>query len=167
MLHRQQFYLHELLTPDTPFRVAVWAETGGGEGPRVWRHTRTWPLRGSAKSGEWHKFIVGWHRSGSATVLRSAWTAFWLWFRRWHHFTVDSMAARRQWHHHGSLASNGRHLVCSQHIAGGHQRVDDERVDYTPANAVGVARTARRHRLLAGGNGTRRQYGSGDGDDGD
>lgn len=46
VLHRQHFYLHELLTPNTPFRVAVWAESGGGEGPKTWRHTRTWPLRG-------------------------------------------------------------------------------------------------------------------------
>jgi len=44
-LHRQQFYLHEQLKPNTPYRISVWAETGGGEGPRLWRNTKTWPFR--------------------------------------------------------------------------------------------------------------------------
>uniref|UniRef100_A0A914LB34 Uncharacterized protein n=2 Tax=Meloidogyne incognita TaxID=6306 RepID=A0A914LB34_MELIC len=45
VLHRQQFYLHEQLKPNTPYRISVWAETGGGEGPRLWRNTKTWPFR--------------------------------------------------------------------------------------------------------------------------
>uniref|UniRef100_A0A1I8BUY4 Fibronectin type-III domain-containing protein n=1 Tax=Meloidogyne hapla TaxID=6305 RepID=A0A1I8BUY4_MELHA len=31
VLYRQQFYLHEQLKPNTPYRISVWAETGGGE----------------------------------------------------------------------------------------------------------------------------------------
>lgn len=87
VLHRQQFYLHELLTPDTPFRVAVWAETGGGEGPRVWRHTRTWPLRdpdpplfsvrpgprsGSGFGGGTTSLLIQWLPAGNGTT-----TAVW------------------------------------------------------------------------------------------
>ncbi|KAL3080036.1 hypothetical protein niasHT_034594 [Heterodera trifolii] len=66
VLRRQLFYLHESLSPETPFRVAVWAETGGGEGPRTWRNTRTWPLRDPDPP----LFSV---RSLSPTVLRVRW----------------------------------------------------------------------------------------------
>lgn len=47
VLHRQLFYLHEMLKPDFPYRVSVWAETLGGEGARVTRTVRTWPDKGN------------------------------------------------------------------------------------------------------------------------
>ena len=46
VLHRQTYYLHESLLPDSPYKVSVWAETNGGEGPKVTKNIRTWPLRG-------------------------------------------------------------------------------------------------------------------------
>uniref|UniRef100_A0AC35FEE7 Fibronectin type-III domain-containing protein n=1 Tax=Panagrolaimus sp. PS1159 TaxID=55785 RepID=A0AC35FEE7_9BILA len=45
VLHRQQHYLHESLVPDSPYKVSVWAETNGGEGPKVTRLVRTWHLK--------------------------------------------------------------------------------------------------------------------------
>lgn len=46
MLNRQLYYLNEEGVPDTSYKVSVWAETKGGEGPKVVRPVRTWPLRG-------------------------------------------------------------------------------------------------------------------------
>uniref|UniRef100_A0A915BHP1 Uncharacterized protein n=2 Tax=Parascaris TaxID=6254 RepID=A0A915BHP1_PARUN len=45
VLNRQLHYLHEEVEPDTGYKVSVWAETNGGEGPKVMRAIRTWPLR--------------------------------------------------------------------------------------------------------------------------
>uniref|UniRef100_A0A1I8AK21 Neuroglian n=1 Tax=Steinernema glaseri TaxID=37863 RepID=A0A1I8AK21_9BILA len=45
VLHRQLYYLFEEAQPDSPYKVSVWAETNGGEGPRVLRLVHTWPLR--------------------------------------------------------------------------------------------------------------------------
>ncbi|VDM40547.1 unnamed protein product [Toxocara canis] len=45
VLNRQLHYLHEEAEPDTGYKVSVWAETNGGEGPKVMRAVRTWPLR--------------------------------------------------------------------------------------------------------------------------
>uniref|UniRef100_A0A9J2PR92 Uncharacterized protein n=1 Tax=Ascaris lumbricoides TaxID=6252 RepID=A0A9J2PR92_ASCLU len=45
VLNRQLHYLHEEVEPDTGYKVSVWAETNGGEGPKVVRAIRTWPLR--------------------------------------------------------------------------------------------------------------------------
>lgn len=45
VLHRQLFYLHEMLEPESSYRVSVWAETIGGEGPFITRPVRTWPER--------------------------------------------------------------------------------------------------------------------------
>ncbi|KAF7638211.1 hypothetical protein Mgra_00002441 [Meloidogyne graminicola] len=36
ILHRQLFYLNEQLIPNTPYRISVWAETGGGEDLNKW-----------------------------------------------------------------------------------------------------------------------------------
>uniref|UniRef100_A0A0K0FH30 Neuroglian (inferred by orthology to a D. melanogaster protein) n=1 Tax=Strongyloides venezuelensis TaxID=75913 RepID=A0A0K0FH30_STRVS len=44
VLHRQTYYLHEHLLPDTLYKVAVWAETYGGEGPKIIRPIKTFPL---------------------------------------------------------------------------------------------------------------------------
>uniref|UniRef100_A0A0N4ZC69 Neuroglian n=1 Tax=Parastrongyloides trichosuri TaxID=131310 RepID=A0A0N4ZC69_PARTI len=44
VLHRQHYYLHERLHPDTLYKVAVWAETYGGEGPKIVRPVKTWPI---------------------------------------------------------------------------------------------------------------------------
>lgn len=46
VLNRQMYYLHEEAEPDTGYKISVWAETYGGEGPKVVRPVRTWPLRG-------------------------------------------------------------------------------------------------------------------------
>ncbi|VDK40447.1 unnamed protein product [Gongylonema pulchrum] len=45
VLNRQLYYLHEEGEPNTGYKVSVWAETNGGEGPKVMRPVRTWPLR--------------------------------------------------------------------------------------------------------------------------
>uniref|UniRef100_A0A915CMW2 Contactin n=1 Tax=Ditylenchus dipsaci TaxID=166011 RepID=A0A915CMW2_9BILA len=45
VLYRQLYYLHEFLVPDSPYKLAVWAETNGGEGPKVVKPIRTWPIR--------------------------------------------------------------------------------------------------------------------------
>uniref|UniRef100_A0A8R1TTT8 Uncharacterized protein n=1 Tax=Onchocerca volvulus TaxID=6282 RepID=A0A8R1TTT8_ONCVO len=45
VLNRQLYYLNEEGEPDTGYKVSVWAETKGGEGPKVMRPVRTWPLR--------------------------------------------------------------------------------------------------------------------------
>uniref|UniRef100_A0A1I8EU60 Immunoglobulin I-set domain-containing protein n=3 Tax=Wuchereria bancrofti TaxID=6293 RepID=A0A1I8EU60_WUCBA len=45
VLNRQLYYLNEEGEPDTGYKVSVWAETKGGEGPKVVRPVRTWPLR--------------------------------------------------------------------------------------------------------------------------
>lgn len=46
VVNRQLNYLYEKAKPDTAYRVAVWAETNAGEGPKVIRSVRTWPLKG-------------------------------------------------------------------------------------------------------------------------
>ncbi|VDM96423.1 unnamed protein product [Thelazia callipaeda] len=45
VLNRQLYYLNEESEPNTGYKVSVWAETKGGEGPKVVRPVRTWPLR--------------------------------------------------------------------------------------------------------------------------
>ncbi|MCP9266074.1 Neuroglian [Dirofilaria immitis] len=45
VLNRQLYYLNEEGEPDTGYKVSVWAETKGGEGPKVVRPVRTWPPR--------------------------------------------------------------------------------------------------------------------------
>uniref|UniRef100_A0A7E4V282 Neuroglian n=1 Tax=Panagrellus redivivus TaxID=6233 RepID=A0A7E4V282_PANRE len=45
VLYRQRHYLHEGLTPDSSYRVAVWAETNGGEGPKVTRLIQTFSVK--------------------------------------------------------------------------------------------------------------------------
>ncbi|KAI3411974.1 IG [Globodera pallida] len=77
VLRRQLFYLHELLSPETPFRVAVWAETGGGEGPRTWRHTRTWPLRAAAPFPPRRCASVGFRRETLPPRFIGAWSSEW------------------------------------------------------------------------------------------
>uniref|UniRef100_A0AC35TLA5 Neuroglian n=1 Tax=Rhabditophanes sp. KR3021 TaxID=114890 RepID=A0AC35TLA5_9BILA len=44
VLYRQTHYLHERLNTDTNYKVAVWAQSYGGEGPKVVRPVKTWPL---------------------------------------------------------------------------------------------------------------------------
>lgn len=70
--HRQQHYLNELLVPDSPYTVSVWAETNGGEGPKVTKHLKTYPLRKpdipyfSAKSTTPNSISVNWHPGNSS-----------------------------------------------------------------------------------------------------
>ncbi|GMT24852.1 hypothetical protein PFISCL1PPCAC_16149, partial [Pristionchus fissidentatus] len=45
VLHRQLHYMHERSFPEMGYKIAVWAETGAGEGPKVLKAVRTWPLR--------------------------------------------------------------------------------------------------------------------------
>ncbi|CAJ0931542.1 unnamed protein product, partial [Mesorhabditis belari] len=44
VLHRQTHYLHERAHSDSPYKVAVWAETKAGEGPKTMRPVRTYPI---------------------------------------------------------------------------------------------------------------------------
>ncbi len=46
VLNRRLAYLHEGAKSDSEYRVSVWAETNGGEGPKVVKSVRTWPIRG-------------------------------------------------------------------------------------------------------------------------
>jgi hypothetical protein len=81
--HRQQHYLNELLVPDSPYTVSVWAETNGGEGPKVTRHVKTYPLRPpdvpgfTAKSMSPNSISVTW-LPGNSTEWKMSGAAFYV-----------------------------------------------------------------------------------------
>ncbi|KAH7725494.1 immunoglobulin I-set domain-containing protein [Aphelenchoides avenae] len=83
VLHRQLFYLHEQLEPDSPYRISVWAETYGGEGPAVIRTIRTWPLRDpdvplfTVRSTTPSVLYVDWHPS-NGTIWKMPGSAFYV-----------------------------------------------------------------------------------------
>ncbi|KAI1716969.1 fibronectin type III domain-containing protein [Ditylenchus destructor] len=88
VLHRQLYYLHEFLVPDSPYRVAVWAETNGGEGPKVIRAIRTWPVRDpdppsfTIRSSSPTSLNVQWHPMANHTMRRMSGTTFQVKYRK-------------------------------------------------------------------------------------